>query len=151
MKANAFLYLGESGNAVTPYDANESQPKVFMHNAIVGYSGDEASLYDHGSMDIVALNAYSSFNGVVGSVPCGKGGNIEVVYPSLAGFMSLDPESSDYLKPIAGGAVVDMAGAFPHECPVDRVSEPADTDLSGQPTPCGFMHDIGCYEYCPAD
>ena len=125
------------------YDSGVGE-RAIRSNAFVGYAGEKWALFRNNGGTVANPLV---LNMSVELAACGKGGNIAIDNIKDAGFLSLDPESPDFLKPGPGSPLIDAGLDLPYTCEGVTIEAPA-TDLSGQEIPCGEGYDMGCYEYC---
>lgn len=123
-----------------------SDPVLFKNNAFVGF-GDGTLYLNEGD---TPLSRIAQVNALADLPACGRGGNIALPTVDEARFLSLDPESPDFLRPGPGSPLINAGLALPYVCNNTTYDDgPNATDYEGNPRVCGGARDIGAYESCP--
>ena len=119
-------------------------PAVIRNNALIGFDGPGGAVY---LVDgVTPVGSVSELNTLPDLPECGRGGNVAFALAD-AGFIAVDPESPDFLKPKPDSPLINAGLALPLFCGNETTAGPL-TDLSGNWIPCGLTNDMGCYEYC---
>jgi hypothetical protein len=146
---NAFVSLAaEPAQPVTAIQevAADGDVTVLRNNSFIGFDApDHIMLMNEGSNP---LNNAAMLNMLSDLPECGRGENFEVAQLEEAGFVSVDPDSDDFLQLTSESNLVDGGLALPSLCG-DVEYTPPDTDPAGLPVPCSDEFAVGAWQYCP--